>query len=420
MKKILAIAAVAALTAGVSAYAANPFSDVSTSDWAYQAVSQLSDQGIVEGYPDGTFRGQRNITRYELAQIIARLMANEDQFNAEQRATIDKLAGEYADELDNLGVRVSNLEAKVGNISWSGDARMRVSQGYDEEGNNDSTWDGRMRIRAHAQVNDNTYVEGLLRSDMDFTDKSEDGNSNTYMQQLYVHHDFGDKVGVNVGKFAEFSGQSGIFFDDEIRGANVTYGTDAFHVTAGYGRFDNWGDVEVGYGRIAGDTARLSYDVEYYQGNGTVKDDNGTSYDIGDLARVWGAGLTFHATDRVDVFGDFYQNTKWDGDPTLWTAGLGYGHANLANPGSFRLAAQYVKGEQGAYFGGTTLDGSDALDKTIGVDGDADSVHFWVASGDVVLAKNVNLHGEYVFDVNAKGTSTDYDDLAAVTLQYSF
>ena len=77
MKKILAIAAVAALTAGVSAYAANPFSDVSTSDWAYQAVSQLSDQGIVEGYPDGTFRGQRNITRYELAQIIARLMANE-------------------------------------------------------------------------------------------------------------------------------------------------------------------------------------------------------------------------------------------------------------------------------------------------------------------------------------------------------
>ena len=49
MKKILALAAVAALTAGVSAYAANPFSDVSTSDWAYQAVSELSDQGIVEG-----------------------------------------------------------------------------------------------------------------------------------------------------------------------------------------------------------------------------------------------------------------------------------------------------------------------------------------------------------------------------------
>ena len=42
MKKILALAAVAALTAGVSAYAANPFSDVTADDWAYQAVSDLS------------------------------------------------------------------------------------------------------------------------------------------------------------------------------------------------------------------------------------------------------------------------------------------------------------------------------------------------------------------------------------------
>ena len=107
-EKILAIAAAAALTAGVSAYAANPFSDVSPDDWAYQAVSDLSDQGVVEGYPDGTFKGERNMTRYELAQVIARLMAREDQLNAEQKATPDKLAGEYADELANLGVRVSN------------------------------------------------------------------------------------------------------------------------------------------------------------------------------------------------------------------------------------------------------------------------------------------------------------------------
>ena len=92
MKKILAMAAAAALAAGTSAWAANPFSDVSASDWAYQAVSDLSDQGIVEGYPDGTFKGQTSITRYEMAQIVARLMAKEDQYNAEQRATIDKLA----------------------------------------------------------------------------------------------------------------------------------------------------------------------------------------------------------------------------------------------------------------------------------------------------------------------------------------
>ena len=81
MKKalVIAVAVAVALTAGVSAYAANPFSDVTPDDWAYQAISDLSDQGVVEGYPDGTFKGERNMTRYELAQIIARLMAREDQ-----------------------------------------------------------------------------------------------------------------------------------------------------------------------------------------------------------------------------------------------------------------------------------------------------------------------------------------------------
>ena len=74
------------------------------------------------------------MTRYELAQVIARLMAREDQLNAEQKATLEKLAGEYADELANLGVRVSNLEKKVGNISWFGDARMRWKEkGYNTD-----------------------------------------------------------------------------------------------------------------------------------------------------------------------------------------------------------------------------------------------------------------------------------------------
>ena len=144
MKKILALAAVAALTAGVSAYAANPFSDVTADDWAYQAVSDLSAQGVVEGYPDGTFKGERNMTRYELAQIVARLMAKEDQLNAEQQATLDKLAGEYADELANLGVRVSNLEKKVGNISWNGDARMRYTASSKKDAKD--IYDGRIRL----------------------------------------------------------------------------------------------------------------------------------------------------------------------------------------------------------------------------------------------------------------------------------
>ena len=414
MKKILAIAAVAALTAGVSAYAANPFSDVSTSDWAYQAVSQLSDQGIVEGYPDGTFRGQRNITRYELAQIIARLMANEDQFNAEQRATIDKLAGEYADELDNLGVRVSNLEAKVGNISWSGDARMKWAQSYSDNGNAEDGFDGRMRINAHAQVNDSTYVEGLLRSDMDF--KNDDKESTTKMQRLYVHHDFGSHVGVNVGKYAEFFGQTGMFFDSDLQGAEATYtANDAFSLTAGYGRFADWdaadaindvvpANAEFGYAQINGAAGRFAYSLDYIKGNGDAK------------VNTWGAGLTIGLTDKLDVFGDYFKNTDADGDPDVWTAGLGFGHQDDARVGSFRVSVARVDAEKNAFLGGYTYDVSALNALTKG----ATSVKFWNAAADVTVAKNVRLHGEYDFDVNADGTTKDYDDLATVSLNYVF
>lgn len=73
------------------------------------------------------------MTRYELAQIVARLMAKEDEYSTSQRAIIEKLACALADELDNMGVRVSTLESRIGNVRWSGDARMRMVQGYDWE-----------------------------------------------------------------------------------------------------------------------------------------------------------------------------------------------------------------------------------------------------------------------------------------------
>ena len=409
MKKILAIAAVAALTAGVSAYAANPFSDVSPDDWAYQAVSDLSDQGIVEGYPDGTFKGERNMTRYELAQVIARLMAREDQLNAEQKATLDKLAGEYADELANLGVRVSNLEKKVGNISWFGDARMRWKEkGYNTDGSRKADgWDGRMRINAKAQVNDSTYVRGRFTSNMNFKDNAD---ANTKMDVLFVHHQFGDKVGMNLGRNFLTLGQTGMYYDDFFDGAQLFIGDSKLTLEAGYGRMNTWiNDYgqkkdDTVYARLYGKTGRIGYDAEYIKTVGAAD---------ADKKSIWGAGLTVGVTDAVDIFGDFYKNTKPAGDPQMWTAGLGFGHYNLKKPGTFRVAAQYVRNEAGAYFGGSTYTAFPAS-SLLNVDS-----KFWLANADVVLAKNIRLHGEYAFNVKTDD-SVDYDDLATVSLNYNF
>ena len=409
MKKILAIAAVAALTAGVSAYAANPFSDVSPDDWAYQAVSDLSDQGVVEGYPDGTFKGERNMTRYELAQVIARLMAREDQLNAEQKATLDKLAGEYADELANLGVRVSNLEKKVGNISWFGDARMRWKEkGYNTDGSRKADgWDGRMRINAKAQVNDSTYVRGRFTSNMNFKD---DADANTKMDVLFVHHQFGDKVGMNLGRNFLTLGQTGMYYDDFFDGAQLFIGDSKLTLEAGYGRMNTWiNDYgqkkdDTVYARLYGQTGRIGYDAEYIKTVGAAD---------ADKKSIWGAGLTVGVTDAVDIFGDFYKNTEPKGDPQMWTAGLGFGHYNLKKPGTFRVAAQYVRNEADAYFGGSTYTAFPAS-SLLKVDS-----KFWLANADVVLAKNVRLHGEYAFNVKTDD-SVDYDDLATVSLNYNF
>ena len=442
MKKILAIAAAAALTAGVSAYAANPFSDVSPDDWAYQAVSDLSDQGVVEGYPDGTFKGERNMTRYELAQVIARLMAREDQLNAEQKATLDKLAGEYADELANLGVRVSNLEKKVGNISWSGDARMRWNQGYEKieekgtaanghpdqikttaTGNAFSKWNGRMRINAKAQVNDSTYVRGRFTSSMDFKDSAD---ANTSMDVLFVHHQFGDKVGMNLGRSFLTLGQTNILLDDFISGGQLFIGDSKLTLEVGYGKVKEWSgeefykktsgwynkktdgykpwDHEVAYARLAGQIGRIGYDAEYLKMTGTPVIP----------ATYWGVGLTAGLTDQLDIFGDYYKNIDADGDPALWTAGIGYGHYSNNKPGTFRVSAQYVRADANAYIGGASTFTAFPLNFTYGYD-----THFWLANADVILAKNVRLHGEYAFDIKTDN-SMDYDDLATVSLNYNF
>ena len=106
------------------AFAANPFVDVPSDSWAYKSVVELADAGIIQGVDGSYFQGERNITRYEAAEMVAKAMAHMDKASVEQRALINKLADEYADELNNLGVRVSALENRVGNVKLSGDARV--------------------------------------------------------------------------------------------------------------------------------------------------------------------------------------------------------------------------------------------------------------------------------------------------------
>ena len=423
MKKILALAAVAALTAGVSAYAANPFSDVTPDDWAFQAVSDLSVQGVVEGYPDGSFKGERNMTRYELAQIIARLMAKEDQLNAEQQATLDKLAGEYADELANLGVRVANLEKKVGNISWSGDARMQYQHALNADGKakDADVWSGRMRINVQGQVNDQVTVNGRFVNEMDFKDGD---SSDTSMDRINAKWTPNDATYVTIGRQGVALDVTGTFWDEDAVFDGVAAGWDngKVGVEAGYGRFKSaenegkgWSTqdkTEAWYGKLTGHIADAA-DVSAFYLKNAQKQDQGAQ--VGENASAWGAGLSYGIGDFT-VDGDYVktQNTQ-AGDAALWTAGLTYGEVDTDKVGSWSLGAHYVKADKGSMFlGCTALDMGDQL----GYANDT-NVKFWVAKAGVAVQKNVELDAYYNFAAKAD-EGADPDDTWGIELNYAF
>ena len=434
MKKILALAAVAALTAGVSAYAANPFSDVTPDDWAFQAVSDLSVQGVVEGYPDGSFKGERNMTRYELAQIIARLMAKEDQLNAEQQATLDKLAGEYADELANLGVRVANLEKKVGNISWSGDARMQYQHNLDGATKHKDSWNGRMRINVEGQVNDEVTVNGRFVTNMYFKN-ADDDDGNTTMDRINAKWTPNDATYVTIGRQGVALDVTGTFWDEDAVFDGVAAGWDngKVGVEAGYGRFkdawkstedehgdvhgDNWATVdstEAWYGKLTGHIADAA-DVSAFYLKNTQKQDGTDVAAAGKTASAWGAGLSYGIGDFT-VDGDYVKtkNTPF-GDAALWTAGLTYGEVDTDKVGSWSLGAHYVKADKGSMFlGNTALDMGDQL----GVSNDT-NVKFWVAKAGVAVQKNVELDAYYNFAAKAD-EGEDPDDTWGIELNYAF
>lgn len=242
--------------------ATNPFADVDTSSWAYQAVSQLSDQGVVDGYPDGTFKGDKNVSRYELAQIIARLMAKEESLNDSQRATVQKLSAEYAGELQSLGVRVKELEKKTGNLSNITEIRVQDIPRYDNVyKDNKSSHDElslRVRLNTMANVNDRSTVYSQLETTMSMngstpfapnrqdwssrestdSDKTRTGygDGDFHMNRLWATYHFGPKQDtsklpfgpsknlIGIGQFPVKMGVTGYTYDGQFKGAFISFG----------------------------------------------------------------------------------------------------------------------------------------------------------------------------------------------------
>ena len=251
MKKSLVLAMAMALGVTASAYAANPFSDVPAGHWAYDSISKLAAAGIIEGYGDDTFRGDRLMTRYEMAQIVAKALA--------KGANVDKLAAEFADELDALGVRVAALEKKSDNVKITGQFRYHyVSDKYDVKNGETKKDHGnklRSRIWFTGKVNDNWNYVGMIQNQQDLTNNvGEDGN--TDFQRAYLEGRLGG-MHVVAGRHDFQLGDANLY-DTRMDGIKVSYG-DKVKVGAYFGKP---ADFDAGFLRFDG-RAKGGTDVRY-------------------------------------------------------------------------------------------------------------------------------------------------------------
>ena len=394
MKKSLVLAMAMALGVTASAYAANPFSDVPAAHWAYDSLNKLAAAGIVDGYGNGTFGGDRLMTRYEMAQIVAKAMA--------KGANVDRLAAEFADELDSLGVRVAALEKKSDNVKITGEVRYHYADNDAKDyAKNGYATKLRSRIWVTGQVNEDWKYTGMIQNTQDFSDDK--GNEDTFFQRAYVNGKLGG-VAVQAGRY-NLKVADGNVYDNRFDGIQASYGKDV-KLTVGYGKADPGSTTtisdQVYYADLTGKVGALDLGAGYYSFDGDAT--TGIFTEKNNIFKVsadyaftkdlkLGAMYLKGDADHKDLFGN-------DADDDGFVVSLGYKGAKAAVPGSWGLAAKYY--DQGAMtYADHTMNG--LADDMYGFKG-------YSLTANYTFAKNIVGQVEY-YDLKDK-----VDDTKAKTL----
>ena len=421
MKKSLVLAMAMALGVTASAYAANPFSDVPAGHWAYDAVNKLAAEGVVDGYPDGTYGGDKLMTRYEMAQIVAKAMA--------KGANVDKLAAEFADELDSLGVRVANLEKKADNVKITG--QIRAS--YRDVDGDSKSHEGRLRTRlfVNGAINEDWTYTGRFENSQYYTgDKGASGDDDVKLNWAYVTGKVGDAK-VQAGR-QDFKLHTGNVIDATVDGAIVSYGdkvklTGYVGKAADSGTWDNLGDATVVDSKDKVVGTALQEDDRVYIADLSAKlgvvDAYVTYYKADTLNEneIWNVGVALPVVKDLKftaeyMHGDAEVGDIVDVDNNGYAFGLAYKGAKASQPGSWGVYANYFDQPVSTYLE-HTIDGYapfafDTVEYNVDtnvatVDNASDGFKGYEVGANVALAKNIVAAVKY-YDL--EGREGNYDE----------
>lgn len=371
MKKTLTTCLGLVFAASV-AMAANPFVDVPANHWAYKAVMELSRAGIVDGMGDGTFKGEKTVTRYEMAQIVANAMTKSDKADAHAKATIQKLQAEFSTELQSLGVKVDGLKAQVDSMpKISGEVRVRFQNqkddffGLSESKNN--TWE-RTRLSISGKINENWTYNGRFENTQNV--RTSDETSAVDYNLAWMEGKMLNGT-VKAGVF-DYVPTYGLTADSHMKG--IAYSAEAgknfnYALYAGKACKDSWSLVSTDWngtkdakfygvelGAKLNDTINvkgsyLSYKLYADSNTGTVLPSSTLSAIVSLVPDKFFA----NATDKVNIW-EIGADAKLGSDLKVTAAyaksnvsvknkayigGLSYGNADKAKPGSFGADASY-------------------------------------------------------------------------------
>ncbi|QDR81480.1 S-layer homology domain-containing protein [Sporomusa termitida] len=380
-KKLLAtltFAALAGFTASALAAAPNPFGDVPAKHWAYEAVNKLKQEGLIDGDGTGSFQGERTVTRYEMAQMVARAVWNAEKAGAEDKALIDKLATEFTNELNSLGVRMEAVEKKSDKLTFNGFLHLS-EQVWDNSGDfKNSTGltgdtphprDGHypalgIDLYINYKVNDKWQVKIEDEAVRDFRSGgywsnggAADGSVSASQRygQMYAEGLVGATT-VKAGKF-DYGAAYGLMVAPGrkgVEGVQFAVGEKSKTIlTYGYFR-QSWAGNATNPYIISSTTDNRYAALEFntaLAGDANVKaayhhltSDGADAKVFADRIRLWEIGADKIIAKDLQLFAAFGQSNA-PNQNKAYIAGLNYKRAELTKPGSYGLTARYIRAE---------------------------------------------------------------------------
>ena len=370
-KKILSAAVAMALAAGISGTAMaaeGSLADVPKDHWSYQAVDQLVKDGIIEGMPDGTYAGDRAISRYEMAVIVARATDKMEAANIADRALIEKMQAEYGSELKTLAGDVKDLKEQVGKVKFSGMFRAT----YDNDNGRDSDdvvsrENDRFYLDLHGdyKVNDNWTVRFQSETNHRYSDKHV--TSNGTLQRIWVDGYFPESGawasigrswrGLGFTNILQGGATDGVQAGIPIKGTGLT--ASAFYMTPSwegneqsYYGVATWGsighavDVNLAYEKAKlgkGDVHNVRTSTDWVK-TGPIAGEWETTTKSDTIAydSAFAVGAKWKIVKNLSLTGDYIQSNAEENNKAAEGL-LEYKGTDLNDKGSFGLYARYFK-----------------------------------------------------------------------------